>query len=165
MGFIFYMSSNIGQISHGQSTKIVSIIEKTRSKLEDEPQNGITDQKKQAENSAAVQKTPAEKLKENKLDHIVRKNAHGFMYMTLAFLVSGGLFAFNKRGKDAIIYIMFICLFYAVTDEFHQAFVPGRGSLVSDILIDFTGALIGMGVFYLFYYKVYRRYPIKKKDK
>lgn len=56
-----------------------------------------------------------------------------------------------------IIYILFICLFYAVTDEFHQSFIPGRTSLVSDILVDFMGAMIGLGLFYLSYYKIYKR--------
>ena len=59
---------------------------------------------------------------------------------------------------------MFICLFYAVTDEYHQMFIPGRGSSVSDVLIDFGGALVGLGFFYLAYYKVYVRYSIKKKE-
>ena len=102
-------------------------------------------------------------MKENKLDYVIRKNAHAFMYMVLAFLVSSLFFVYNKRGKNAIVYILFICLFYAVTDEFHQSFVPGRTSLVSDVLVDFGGALIGLTFFYLAYYKIYERYAIKKK--
>ena len=52
---------------------------------------------------------------------------------------------------------MFVCLFYAVTDEFHQSFVPGRGSLVSDVLVDFGGTLIGLTFFYIAYYKIYKK--------
>ena len=34
--------------------------------------------------------------------------------------------------------------FYATTDEIHQIFVPGRAFQISDILVDSTGALIGV---------------------
>jgi len=56
-----------------------------------------------------------------------------------------------------------ICLLYAVTDEFHQMFVSGINSLVSDVLTDFAGSLIGIGVFYLVYYKIYDRHKNKSK--
>lgn len=139
MGFIFYMSNSNGQISHEESTKVVNFIQN----------------KTVAENSNVNKKTVNElQVKANELDHIIRKNAHAFMYMILAFLVGSILFVFNKKGTDAIIYILFICLFYAVTDEFHQSFVQGRGSLVSDVLIDFGGALIGLIFFYIAYYKI-----------
>ena len=139
MGFIFYMSSNNGQISHEESTKVVNFIQdKTITK-----------------NSNVNKDTVNElKVKANKLDYIIRKNAHAFMYMVLAFLVGSILFIFNKRGADAIIYILFICLLYALTDEFHQSFIPGRTSLVSDVLVDFGGALIGLIFFYIAYYKI-----------
>jgi len=97
--------------------------------------------------------------KKIRLEVIVRKNAHAFEYTVLAFLVSASFFSFEKRGRGIIIYILFICLFYAVTDEFHQSFVSGRTSRASDVLIDFGGSLIGMLLFYLAYYKLL----VKKK--
>jgi VanZ family protein len=136
MGFIFYMSSNNGQISQLQSNKVTNIVEDTESKLKVEYKNKY------------------------ELEHIIRKNAHMFMYMILAFLVSSSFFIYNKKGKNVVIYILFICLFYAVTDEFHQFFVPGRTSLVSDVLIDFGGTVIGLIVFYISYYSIY---SIKKR--
>ena len=33
---------------------------------------------------------------------------------------------------------------YAASDEIHQAFVPGRGSAVTDVLLDSAGALCGI---------------------
>lgn len=148
MGFIFYMSSNNGEISHQKSNKIVNLIEN----------------KTKNENSEANKSTIKEQqVKEKRLDYLVRKNAHAFMYMVLALLVSSVFFMYNKRGKNTIVYILFICLFYAVTDEFHQSFVPERTSAVSDVLVDLGGALIGLIFFYLAYYKIYERYAIKKK--
>jgi VanZ family protein len=169
MGFIFYMSSNNGQISHNESTKVVNIIEDTKSRLQAEfgnktNKNSNSNTQTEDGNKATTEKIKSDKNttnvqneKINVLDHIVRKNAHGFLYMVLAILVSNALFYYNKKGKDAIIYIVFISLFYAVTDEFHQSFVPGRTSLVSDVLVDFAGALIGLLVFYFVYYKIIRR--------
>lgn len=159
MGFIFYMSSNNGTISHWQSTKVVNIIEKAQTKLQDKTENK-TEIKKTQENKNTV---TIKNTTENNLDHIIRKNAHGFMYMVLAFLVSSAFFVYNKCGKNEVVYILFTCLLYAVVDEFHQSFVPGRTSLVSDVLVDFLGALIGVAFFYLFYYKVYTRKIIRKK--
>lgn len=34
--------------------------------------------------------------------------------------------------------------FYAITDEIHQLFVPGRAFQLIDILVDSAGALIGV---------------------
>ena len=164
MGFIFFMSSNNGKISHEQSTKVVSIIENTKEKIENntesanKTENNIT--KENPKKEEVVTKAQGEKL--DSLDHLVRKNAHGFLYMTLAVLVSSTLFSFRKKGKDAIVYILFICQFYAVTDEFHQSFVPGRTSMVSDVLVDLLGAIIGIAIFYLYYYKVHMKLKLKK---
>ena len=113
-------------------------------------------------NSAKVKPTVLpEGIRNEEIDLIIRKNAHAFEYCMLAVFVANFLFLFGMKGKNALIYIMFICLFYAVTDEFHQMFVLGRGSLVSDVLIDFAGSLIGIGVFYLVYYKIYDRHKNK----
>jgi len=148
MGFIFYMSSNNGEISHQESNKIVNLFE-NRTKNENSEANKSTIKEQQ--------------VKEKRLDYLLRKNAHAFMYMILALLVSSVFFMYNKRGKNTIVYILFICLFYAVTDEFHQSFVPERTSAVSDVLVDLGGALIGLIYFYLAYYKIYERYVIKKR--
>ena len=143
MGFIFYMSSINAEISHQESNKIVTIIKNTETKPQINAKNETIDEKNIKE----------EQMKENKLDYVIRKNAHAFMYMILAVLVCGAFFTNDKRGKDTIGNILFICLFYGVTDEFHQSFILGRTSLVSDVLIDFVGSLAGLTIFYLAYYK------------
>lgn len=148
MGFIFYLSSNIGAVSHEKSDAVVTFIENQ------------SNQPKVEKSRNAIR---AEQIERNNLDHIVRKNAHAFVYFVLAMIVGATFFTYNLKGKAAIIYIMFTCLFYSVTDEFHQSFVPGRTSLVSDVLIDFSGSIIGLGIYYLFYYKVYKKYFINIK--
>lgn len=138
MGFIFHMSSNTGVISNNQSHKVSQFIEKRSTKIDSEIKHN--------------------KINFTELNYIVRKNAHAFEYIFLAIFVGSALCAYNLKGKGAIICILFICLFYAVTDEFHQMFVPGRSSMVSDVLIDFLGSIIGMGIYYLLYYKVYLKH-------
>jgi VanZ family protein len=38
------------------------------------------------------------------------------------------------------------CAIFAVSDEFHQSFVPSRTASTNDILIDMCGALIGLTI-------------------
>lgn len=159
------MSSNNGEISHEQSTKVVNIIEDTKEKLQSKPKEQFEAEKQitteNPQNTQDLSKVENQNL--DKLDHIIRKNAHGFLYMVLAILISASIFSYDKSGKDALVYVLFICQFYAVTDEFHQAFVPGRTSLVSDVLVDFVGTLIGVVIFYFVYYKIYKRIKLRKK--
>jgi len=36
-----------------------------------------------------------------------------------------------------------------MSDEFHQLFVPGRARQLKDVLIDSTGATVGIGIYLL----------------
>jgi len=151
MGFIFYNSSISGIVSNERSmivlNKVKSIYHRTEPVLVIKPQApAITSSNK----NIKLQNSHIENL-----NLIIRKNAHAFEYMGLAILICNAFFINKFKGKGAIIYVLFICLLYAVTDEFHQLFVPGRTSLVSDVLIDFTGAIIGLSLFYFSYYKIY----------
>jgi VanZ family protein len=37
-------------------------------------------------------------------------------------------------------------MFYAITDEIHQIFVPGRDGIVFDVIIDTFGAIFGLEI-------------------
>ncbi|GAA4069041.1 hypothetical protein GCM10022410_13710 [Amphibacillus indicireducens] len=39
---------------------------------------------------------------------------------------------------------MAICVLFAISDEVHQLFVPGRAGQVMDVVIDTTGAIAGI---------------------
>lgn len=85
-------------------------------------------------------------------DHIIRKIAHFAEYAILGFLVSGIFITKEIRGRKRvglIIVSWFISTFYAATDEYHQLFVPGRSGQVSDVLIDSSGALAGVLMYWL----------------
>ena len=75
----------------------------------------------------------------------IRKLAHFSEYA-----IFGCLFAlyFQKRKTsrlDVMVYSWLPVLIVAILDEYLQAFV-GRGSLVSDIVIDASGGLLGIGI-------------------
>ena len=168
MGFIFYNSSNNGNMSNERSYNILNNLRNEYSEIKENkiPNKNVNSNiqiKTQKEQVKSTSQLSAQN-REEKLNLIIRKNAHAFEYFILAVLVSAVLFEFTLKGTKALIYIMFICLFYAVTDEFHQMFVPGRSSLVSDVLIDFLGSLIGTFIFYVIYYLVHKIKPKQKES-
>lgn len=61
----------------------------------------------------------------------------------LAHLVEYGvLFLLLLRGSKRASVSLFIAVLYALSDEFHQSFVPTRTASFWDILIDISGMLI-----------------------
>lgn len=76
--------------------------------------------------------------------HFIRKNAHFFIYFILGILVLRALRLSKIQGKKGIVLALAICIVYAISDELHQLFVPGRGAQVKDVFIDSTGALVGI---------------------
>ena len=74
---------------------------------------------------------------------IVRKLAHIFEFFLQA--VSASLFVISIKGfPKHTIYVLFAGLMTACCDEFIQLFFDGRGSMVADIFIDFSGTLLGI---------------------
>jgi VanZ family protein len=72
-------------------------------------------------------------------DLIVKKGAHMLGYGLLALAYWNGL-RFNKRSWWLA---LLLAVLYAVTDEFHQSFVPGRHpSWVDALIIDGGGAAL-----------------------
>jgi hypothetical protein len=53
----------------------------------------------------------------------------------------------NNLNKKTILIILLISLAYALSDEFHQLFVPGRFSDIKDVLIDFCGSILSVIMF------------------
>ncbi len=78
-------------------------------------------------------------------NHFIRKFAHFFAYLVLGILVMNALNQSGVRGLRACAFAIGICVLYAVSDEVHQLFVPGRGGQAVDVLIDSAGAAMGIG--------------------
>lgn len=83
------------------------------------------------------------------LQHIVRKSAHFFLYMTGAILFFMLYSTYNINKKKICIYSLCSTVIYAITDEIHQLFISGRGAQVQDVILDGCGALTGIGIMLL----------------
>lgn len=126
MLFIFYLSSQVAEQSNQLSTGITQAIMKLLGKL-----------------------APGIEPDLNSFNYFVRKNAHFMAYLLL------GLLSYNAMGKSRLhslrsaLFALLICVLYAISDEVHQLFVPGRGGQVTDVLIDSAGAMVGIGLYFI----------------
>ena len=80
------------------------------------------------------------------LHTFVRKNAHFFVYLILGVLVFRALRLSGMSGYRGAGAALVICALYAASDETHQLFIPGRSGELRDVLIDSTGAFVGIGL-------------------
>ena len=124
---IFYFSHQVADNSSNQSSRVVEIIS-----------NIIPAIKNMQEPDKTI-------LKEEILTPIVRKIAHFSIYAILGiFTISFTLTFEDKKTNQKIVYSLIFCILYAITDEFHQTFIPGRSGKIIDIFIDSLGALVGI---------------------
>jgi len=80
------------------------------------------------------------------LNFIVRKIAHFMVFFLLAFCAVNAL---KHHTQKAPLMGWGFATVYAIFDEIHQYFVPGRVFAVTDILIDSAGALAGAFTAYM----------------
>jgi len=74
------------------------------------------------------------------IHQIIRKLAHVAEYFVFSLLILRGLRAGKKeRHLGWALGAVAIVAAYAVLDEFHQSFVPGRGASPWDVLLDASG--------------------------
>ncbi len=82
---------------------------------------------------------------QDKLFHMIEFGGLG-LALVVNFVLFPGKYRFLKMISSGIL--------WAVLDEFHQSFVPGRDSSFQDILADTAGLLISI---WLFSYLLFRR--------
>lgn len=116
MSFIFFMSHQPGEVSSSQSDLVLKIFRFIGIELNDYFGEIAT--------------------------FIVRKAAHFSEYFIL-FLLSYNVFRCYEKNKKYSVYLILFVAIYAITDEFHQSFIPGRGPALRDVLIDTSGGLFG----------------------
>jgi len=124
MALIFNLSSQVRETSNNLSKDVTEIVIKTAEKV-----------------------TPKAKFDLDRLNHVIRKNAHFFAYLALGVLVINAMRRNEILGFRSIIITLIICILYATSDEIHQAFVPGRGPQVKDVFIDSAGGIVGIGLY------------------
>lgn len=124
MAVIFNLSAQVAEQSNQLSTGLTEIIAKTIERF-----------------------VPNINFDISSFNHIVRKNAHFMAYLLLGILVLNALRRSGLYGHKSIILALLICILYAISDEAHQLFVPGRGGQLKDVIIDSAGAGVGIGVY------------------
>ena len=124
MGFIFSMSCENAEESSNTSGQTIKVVLSTVPEFEKQPEE--------------VKKNIIEELQ-----FIVRKSAHFIGYMILGILASGLILYYGNINKKYLLAFL-ICVIYAISDEIHQLFVPGRAGQVRDVLIDSAGSLLGI---------------------
>lgn len=133
MIFIFYMSNQPSSISESQSGGFIDI-------LCNIPVIGIVIK---------------DLMKIGMAEFLIRKSAHMFLYFVLSILIYN---AINKDGRlKTYLLSLLLTALYACTDEFHQLFITGRSGELRDILVDSTGALIGLVLIFLISKLIYNK--------
>lgn len=108
-------------------------------------------------------------LKIEELVPIVRKCAHFCVFCALGFFanLSAHSFAFERNAKISPVknaYTAAFCIIYAVLDEAHQLFSPGRSCQFTDVLIDFSGSILGIATA-LLCFTIFKRIYTKRKTR
>ncbi len=80
----------------------------------------------------------------------VRKLAHFAEFFILGILLTSTACTYKVKPYRSIFSLLFFGLAAAVSDETIQIFAVDRGSSVQDILLDFFGILVGVGICLLF---------------
>ena len=130
MGFIFHLSHQPATVSNELSTGVTEVIVRTVERV-----------------------APNREFDIKRFNHIIRKNAHFFIYLVLGVFVINAFRASGVYGYRGMALALLVCVLYAISDEVHQMFIPGRGPGVKDVLIDSAGATVGIGV-YMFVVKM-----------
>jgi VanZ family protein len=133
MSTIFYFSNQPATISTTQSDKVINTI------------NIIVKDNK-------VIKSILNKLYDSKgASFIMRKSAHMISYGLLASLLFISIYSHRECISVSFKYAFVISLIYAISDEIHQYFVPGRACMLQDVLIDCIGMIIALTLISMLY--------------
>ena len=84
------------------------------------------------------------------IESVIRKIAHFSIYTLVGFLLMSLMSTYKIKEINQIGTSLIIGVIYASTDEIHQAFIPGRGPQVTDVILDSMGVLTGIFISFLF---------------
>lgn len=100
----------------------------------------------------------------NKIEKVVRKFAHYTIYTIGGVLIMNYAYTTDKTKKQQTFGSLLFGAFYAVTDEVHQYFVPGRSARVFDVGIDTLGVITGIIIFTIIISIINKIRNTKKKN-
>lgn len=129
MAVIFYFSSQEGSISHQKSFSIALFVERIIEFI--------------------AGKEIVTSANRKGFEFLIRKIAHVTEYFILSMLFYQAFFETNKSSKKSAILSGIFSVLYAISDEFHQVFVFGRGPSPVDVMIDSIGIFGYLGIIVL----------------
>ncbi len=121
---IFRFSNQNGEKSSGISRKITTAVTKNVKKIQE------LDKNKQEEVLGQIEK-------------VIRKLAHFSIYMVVGILMMLLMNTYEIKKFDRIAISLITGIIYASSDEIHQLFIPGRSAMITDVIIDTLGVLVG----------------------
>jgi VanZ family protein len=77
-------------------------------------------------------------------NEVLGRFLHVGEYIILAVVICYAIIWRNEPKALTLVYVIGFTCVYALSDEFHQHFVPGRAFQWSDLLLDLTGIMIGV---------------------
>ena len=80
----------------------------------------------------------------NTMESIIRKMAHFSIYTAVGLLLMALVSTYNIKEKNRLIITLTTGIIYASSDEIHQSFVPGRSPMITDVVIDTMGVILGI---------------------
>lgn len=75
------------------------------------------------------------------LSLIIRKTAHFVTYFILGVLIFRAMDTYELNLSQKIYLSVIFCIGYAISDEIHQLFVPGRSCNLTDVIVDTMGSI------------------------
>jgi VanZ family protein len=82
---------------------------------------------------------------------ILGRFLHVAEYMILSILISRTLIIRENPKPAKLIIVLGLTALYALSDEIHQLFIPGRAFQLSDLALDISGAAVGIMIVLLGY--------------
>ena len=79
-----------------------------------------------------------------RIEKVIRKIAHFSIYTAVGLLLMALISTFEMKEKNRIIMSLIIGIIYASSDEIHQSFVPERSPMITDVMIDTMGVMLGI---------------------
>ena len=77
-------------------------------------------------------------------EQISRKSIHVIVYGILTLLIWFSLPGLDKHLFKKIVLCGFLAILFAVSDEIHQGFVPGRSGNAKGVLFDTIGVVVAL---------------------
>jgi len=147
MGVIFYFSSQPAPVSNANSVNLLFISLKIFRSVFNIP---LTDQ-------SII-------MLVGRINDMAREYMHSFVFFLAGLCIYYAVSRFQKKRIHTVLRSAVFCMIYAILDEIHQLFVPGRAFELVDLALDFTGSSIGILLMYFIQGLRRKRLKLKNHD-